>query len=182
MLRYLNFQRSLLKNCLGFIKKLVNTPNNPVAQIMRRLEELQQDEVYSQKKYPLVFRIEEKTNIPTCTVQEEDETVTVFSKLQFYDKILTASHPNNIVQLKNQQIFRITSMEKSRSDTHIKMKGSMYRVCGDLFKFPTPSRNVGIMYVEKTSETAHEISIEEIQKKCILTQIKGKRIAITLLH
>ena len=89
-----------------------------------------------------------KTMILNFTIQEEDKSVYLLSKLEFHDKIITF-YSNNVVQLRNREILQINYIFKNKSShANIKIAGIVYTIFDNVFNYPMASKNVGIMYVK----------------------------------
>lgn len=182
-----DFSAFAFENCLGFIKKCVKTPNNPVGQITKRLYELQRANVKSiEYRYPLIYKVKKKSDIPEIVIEKEIGNMTFIKEVETKEIILTSNHPDNCVLLTNDKILRIESIYfytfNDRRDSEIYISGKQYEVSDDVFQYPIPSREVGVALIEKCSDRICEVELKKVTTKCIYTKIQGKEAVVTLLH
>lgn len=181
------FSAFAFENCNGFIKKLVKTSKDPVAQITKRVDELRKGKVPSlQNRYPLIFKTKKLSNLPLITILEEINHVKFLSEVILGSMVLTSSHPNNFVFLKDQTMMRISSLFINTVDENypknVQIKGTKYKILDDLFDYPLDSRKVGIMLVKRVRGRKITTIVENVECKCIITKVNDKAVAIKLLH
>lgn len=182
-----DFSAFAFEDCLGFIKKCVKTANNPVGQITKRLFELQKANIESiRHRYPLIYKVKKKSSIPKIVIQEKIGNVTVIKEVGINEIILTSKHPDNCVLLKNENILRIESIYyydlNDTLNSKIYISGTEYKVCDDVFQYPIPSREVGLMMIKKVSDRIREFKLKNVLTKCIYTKVRGSEAIVTLLH
>lgn len=110
----------------------------------------------------------------------------ILSSIKLRNFTFTTSRPNNIAIMNNGDIIIINSIFvrtiNNISIGSVIIEGKQLVFHRDVFEYPIPSREVGIMYVRKSKNNIKRYYIKDISAKCIYTQFNNKKVIITLLH
>lgn len=92
---------------------------------------------------------------------------------------------DNVILTKNWKIIQVEKMyswdHNNVTTTNLILKGFLFKTV-DLFNYPVPSRKIGIFDVSQKQHKSIEISVTDVEAKCILTHVKNKTVALSLLH
>lgn len=153
------------ESMLAKIKKLVRTPNQPLAQICRRLNE--QSFISIERPMP-----QDRVQIIKKSQEIVNGEVNVL-KLRYIEFILTTDSPNDVVLLVDKRIVKITKMfvsEQSLND--VKFKGVIWKVKRDIFEYPIPSRNFKMWELHSAVSSRTVIfSLLDIEKKIVRIEV-----------
>lgn len=164
------------ENCLGKIKAIIRTPRNPVAQIFRRLSE---NEFYSQQ----ITKNDDKICTRLDRIPENESDTIEYSKISLGSMIICTTAPDNVVRLKNDDIFQISRIFSSSDDKkNILLEGRAFKKKGDAFNEPMPSSQVGILRIGLPCLSYNTVRINAVAEKCMILPIRRRTYAISLLH
>lgn len=174
------------ENCLGFIGNLVTVKKNPIGQLNRKLNSLQNAASHTciSSRFPLTFVVAEKSETAIMSERSNDKIIFTSIKIQGYD--FRTSHPDNVILTNNGQIMEIKKIyspnPKNVTMKNLIFEGFLFKTVSDLFHFPVPSNKIGIYNVCQKQYRLVQISGNNVKTKCILTQVQNKTVAISLLH
>ncbi|XP_046472738.1 uncharacterized protein [Neodiprion pinetum] len=170
------------ENALGHIKKLVHSPNRPLAQICRRLNEKFSIKNHKATLPQYVEILKENSDIPNCRMNHK-----AISKLKFKGKyILSVKAPDNVVLLKNGTILEINLMSYPDDNLEdVTIIGKKWKIKESLYMYPCDSRVLEEWVLEdRSSATTITCPIDQIKRKMIILRLPGreKTYGISLLH
>lgn len=172
------------ENSLGYIKAIVKSPNNPIAQINRKLHIFHNQN--SANKIPLVYPLYRNTKYSLGKLSESSESKVTFSFINIKGFKFTSSHPDNVCLLSNGNIFVINEIFSKKQNNFkcddIFLNGFIFNEITNFFEYPLSSKEIGLYNVRNLSTNLFKISINVVEVKCILTTFQNETIAITLLH
>lgn len=175
------------ENCLGLIKKLIRTPRNPVAQVARRLHELQvgpQDEPAVRRR-PFTDYIRERGKSRIGYISEIQRFRTEFFQISLKGMTIRTSHPDNTVQLQNGTIIRLKTIfspcHDNFSTNNIFVEGCEITKREDAFEYPCLSSHVGIVR-EGPLKQLNTYRANTISRKCISLKVGRRYFVLTMLH
>jgi hypothetical protein len=120
-----------------------------------------------------------------CPIETTNDKI-ILSNVKFKNFTFTTSHPNNVAMMHNGDIIIIKSIFAHTINdicvNSIIIEGKQLTFDRDIFDYPLPSREVGIMYVRKNKNSIKKCYIKDISTKCIYTKLNNKKLIITLLH
>jgi len=158
----------------GRLKKLVRTPKNPLAQVLKRIAE--KDTLASVKMRPR----KEIGNI----IFKNKEIKTIYTR----NAIMSHKFPNNIVLLKSGNIMIIRNIIPSNRNVNVRkllnfnITGCIVTKIQDTFFIPDDSSKFGVYKILEISDENITLPISDVEAKCIQFQIDNNLYAITLLH
>ena len=171
----LAFSAYPFENYLGLIRKLIRTPNNPLAQIYRRLNEMQSVPSNIIQKNKVLSDCLKK-NFRT---DEENATNCDLLEIKLNNCTIRAIPPNNIVLLEDGKVVSVTKL--FIKDNNYFLEGYCLNV-ENAFLYPCESKFVGVFEVISTSKNTRCYSCEKIVKKCLKFKIGIKLYVTELLH
>lgn len=178
------------ENTLGKLKKLVRAPQNPLAQVARRLCELHSgrdpDGEPIRPQCPFSDYVRKRTDSVAGIVSMAQRRQTEYFQIRVNQMFLRTSHPDNIVQMQNGAVIKITKIftlfnHGLRLDT-ILLEGHEMTQHGDAFAYPCPSSHVGVIRIGVAKKPKNIYRANTISKKCIALTVSGNVFAITMLH
>lgn len=106
------------QNCLGFLKKLIRTPNKPLAQVAKRLSELEAGSSIT-SQHQLIKNCTKKKKVETTlhNIQTGTETLNC-QKIKIFDVTVGVSPPDNLVQLSNGEIIQVCDIFSHTKNKH----------------------------------------------------------------
>lgn len=147
------------ENFLGKLTSLLRTLYRPLAQICRRVHELQSiDPPKPQKPYKIQI------------IKSVD---TEIFKLRYKEFTLTTESPDNVVLLKDGLIFEIAYINKI--DEGIEIQGNTRKIMESLFMYPTDSKHLHISQLESRSEHLLIFDINFVKSKIIKIEMNLKK-------
>lgn len=167
---------------LGRIKLLLRSANRPLAQICRRLHEL--DSI--SKKASIAPTIK----IVTRETGQSGNRIEV-RKLKYKDFILTTKSPNNLVLLENGVVLFTTKIISWQIDQqNVQIQGNQWKIKGSIFKYPTKSEDLEMWELARLpSRKIIQCDISKIKRKMIKLEVtrnhryrKTQIYAISFLH
>ncbi|XP_043463669.1 uncharacterized protein LOC122499400 [Leptopilina heterotoma] len=160
------------ENFLGKLTSLLRTPHRPLAQICRRVHELQSiDPPKPQKPYKIQILKSVDTEI---------------LKLRYKEYTLTTESPDNVVLLKDGSIFEIKCINKINEGMEI--QGNIWKIKESLFMYPTDSKDLHIFQLDSRSNQLSTFDINFVKTKMVKIEINlnkngpMKFYCIPLLH
>lgn len=175
------------ENCLGLINKLIRTPRNPLAQVARRLHELQTgpQPVLAAERGPFTDYIRARDTSEIGRITGIQGLRTEFFQISLKGVSIRISHPDNVVQLLDGTIIRIQTIfapcNNGFSIHNIFMEGYEVIKLGEAFDYPCSSSQVGIIRAGPL-KNLRTYRADAISKKCMLLKINHRSFSITLLH
>lgn len=170
----------IFENYLGKLKKLVRTPNQPLAKICRRLHEYR----YLENKKSIIP--------PSFTILKEissDDARVFVSMIEYKQFRLTHKAPNNVTILQDKTIFTIKSIFWFReSPQNIFVKGYKWSMQQPIFTLPTSSNKLKIYELKKRQRYMSTYPLQFVQQKLVNLllnmKLNGKKriFVIPLLH
>lgn len=172
------------ENSLGYIKSLIKSPTNPIAQIQRKLHVFHTDSLSS--SIPLVYPVRKNIKYLLGKVVGTSRSRTMFSFTHINGFKITSVHPNNVCLLNNGNILVVKEIFSTKQFNHkcddVFLKGNIFNEVNDFFSYPLPSSEIGLYCVSNLDENDIEINLHMVEFKCILTNFNNKSVVITLLH
>lgn len=170
------------ENCLGQIKRLVRTPNNPLVQVGRRLHEIQMSSssssLFIQKRYRFSEVLKKTSDKADARVLNE-ETDCDLLQIKFKDATIRCLKPDNIVRISDGTYVEIEQLRYFKKK--LIFKGYTVKV-DNAFTYPCDSSIVGIVLVLKNSTKLRTFECEDITHKCLKLTIDSKKFIFTMLH
>ena len=170
------------ENFLMTLKKLVRTPNNPLSQVANRLREINLNNNIKTHRNILLTDYVKKKSVNSGNYMKK-----IFTSITWNEMIITNTSPNNVVQLKNNEIIQIDKIYSLQDDDDvfnqekILLKGLLYHRTKDVFNYPYKSSHVGLWQVA-LSKYCRIFRLKEIKHKCVLLHIKNIAYCTPLLH
>ena len=148
------------ESMLGYIKLLLRTGYNPLAQLCRRLHE-----IYFAKKQIVVIP-------PRFAIWNEkmQNGIYYIVKIKFTNFTLTCQSPNNVILLKNGNIIKISKMLRQVRSNHIRLFGTkLIKIKGDIFHYPFDSSLIDMWQckVDEINSNEKQFSLEDIKNKML---------------
>lgn len=181
--KYLNaslsdFSAFSFKNKIGLLKKLIRTPNKPLAQVVNKLKEKESLEDLLIRRRPV---ISECIFAPSSAASTECHGIILreIRKITVKDLTLTSCHPNNVVELSNGEIFQICKIMAKETPTSlldVYFEGYPFVTGRNAFDNPCPSSVVGIVEVGALGSTLRRLDARELNKKMCAAYCSGKKI------
>ena len=160
------------ENLLGIIKRLIRTPNNPLAQIFRRLSEI----YHSSKIMTKIPELSNRVKIAQTNSQID------YSDLKLRSFHISVKEPNNIVELNTGAFVQIQRIFCNSSDiNYMFIEGQTLRK-KDIFDYPRSSSEVGLHMQTSISPSLREYSMGLIVRKCFRIIVEGSTYLVNLLH
>ena len=110
-------------------------------------------------------------------------------KVKLNGVTLTCKHPDNIIQLKNDEIFVIDSILNIQKNyvtqeniNNLYIYGTVEKKRKEVFDFPTASADVGLIEIITWEEQKVLFKMTSVKRKCILLNMNDSKFVITLLH
>ena len=158
------------ENELGKTKRLLRSPNKPLAQYCQRKQEC--DVLPLPKK-----RMSSK---PVCKQSRG------MTKVMYQGVTLTSHEPDNFVLLKNESILEITEIKQERNPVKdLIICGNIWKK-KDLFQFPCASSKLNEWEIEAPSSTKSVWKIQEVKSKLIRFKLQEdgeeRCYAVAILH
>lgn len=165
------------ENHLQFLKKKLRSPNKPLQQLCKRLNEGQKLFAKKSKVVDLLLKqpfLDRSTNIP--------DNVQSFKKLQTPNYSLTTRSADSCVKLSTGEVIKIKHIYRT-NDKEIMLAGSLCKYHDDIFKYPLPSSALG-MFVSKISKRVKSYPFNLFEQKCFFSFNENNSIAsiIPVLH
>lgn len=162
------------ENLLGLIKKLIRTPRNPLAQIFRRLSEIDSTSQIMTKIPMFSNRME-----ITRTISQID-----YSDIKLKAFHVSVTHPNNIVELIIGDLIKIQRIFcNSWNVNNVFIEGHELKR-KNIFEYPRASSEVGLHISTDSSISSplKKYPIESIVGKCFQLNIEENVYLFHLLH
>lgn len=105
-----SFSSFPFESTLCKIKNLVRSSRNPLTQVLNRLEE--------QDALPENF-VQPRLDVSKCTMQTKSNTERLIKEIKVKEMILSASKPNNTIQLKNGLHIKIKNIYLQKENTAV---------------------------------------------------------------
>lgn len=162
------------ENYLGYLKKLLRKPNQPLMQVVNRITE-NNITVPGKPAYPILKR--SHTNGPLINID--------VSVCQQYKEIYLENYCFKITEADHgvmigMEIGCIRNIVSSRQCISVIYQA--YAVRENFFDYPLPSGSLGIFKVSRLQNNLKMCSIESITAKYLLIPFSAKTIAFPLLH
>lgn len=160
-----NFSAFKFENFLGFTKRLVRSPKQPIKQVVRQL--LQRKELTLSISAPESIAAE-KTNRSLKTVC-------------FNQSKLSCTYPNNFVLLTDKCIGKIENIYCENGDIYLNI--SVVSV-SSISNYPCESAIIGGYKINITqTQTSRTVKLEDVVQKCVVFQTKSNKFMVyTILH
>lgn len=171
---------------IGKFKSLVQSAAKPLAQIVNRLTAVESsDNITMKKKLALKeYDIDKTADI----IEENGQRFITVNSIKLRDMFINCNSPNNIVQLKNNQIFMISSIllnknwYNSKKLKNFYVEGFKASIVTNIFENPCESTDLGVLQVNEFSTTMKRFTISKIKNKCLYLQINNIRYVMSLFH
>lgn len=178
-----SFSAFPFENFLMTLRKLVCTPNNPLCQVANRLKEITLNTDIKIHQIISLSRDNEKFKSINLG---SNITKKIFTSVTWNEMKIQNISPNNVIQLKNDEIIQIDKIFSIQDDVsneeNISLKGYvLYCDKRDVFKYPYKSSDVGL-YQVVVSKYRRIFKVYEIKHKCVLLKINNITYCIQLLH
>lgn len=175
-----NFSAFPFENMLGKIKKLIRTPKSPLVQVVNRLAEL--DAMPSK-----IIRLHNViSDIIFCKTTDTVTALLPVKKIVMCNITITVNQPNNVVLLRNGNIFKIKKLYVTkRAITQLDeviIEGYAITIQGNVFDYPHASSDFGIFLLGNSVKNSTRYSALDIESKCVYLKVYGNKYAITLIH
>lgn len=152
---------------LGKLRRMVHSSKEPLVQIARKLNEL--DDVHND------INGREKLFSKTKTLKG----------IELRDFVLKAKAPNNVFKRSNGKYYEIVELiasEGTDQSEYLLMKLTKLNIIGDLYEYPYSSKEVGFFEVERAEKKIKKIKISEIINKCLFFKVRDQLYLSELLH
>lgn len=147
---------------LGKIRKLIHTANRPLAQICRRMHEMDNIKKFNFTQSSLIIFKEKKNN-------RNDR---IILKIKYKQFIFTTKMPDNVVLLKNNSIIQITNFHHNKEQNILQVGGNIWNKIKSMYSYPIKSKNLQEWILEPTvSSTTILCDINNIFFKIIIIPI-----------
>lgn len=175
------------ENYLGHLKKLVRTPNAPLAQVIRRLSEMEATSDMICRPIPAVSRWKQIKN----NKQLAPTDLIALKEIQIKSTLLSICHPDNIVQLKNGDILKIIGISLVDDEvigahlepSDILLQGYLISKTGSVFDDPCSSVGLGVTRLGSKARQATTHNAQDVRRKCVMMELPDNHnYAVTLLH
>jgi hypothetical protein len=176
-----NFSAFIFENELGHLKKLVRKPQNPIQQILKRLDEKVMYCIQSPSKISGPITKSEHSRGPLLTSVIGAQQ---FKQLHSDRWTLTLTLGNNCIMLKDGTPALVKNIVKTR-DNVINLVCTQFLVITDAFSFPLQSSKLSIFKVEQQCEQLFSVTPTDIICKCVCwpTSVDASsHIIIPMLH
>ena len=172
------------ENLLGQIKSLLRSGNRPLAQLCRRMHEL---------SFSSSGRNSNKISQPLTILKEKTTLNGTFfevKRLKYLNYTLTASHPDNIVLLKNGSFVQIDKITRPMNNNRVILSVEKLEVKRPIFTYPVDSTllNEWEMYPDRILNK-YDVSLDQVDKKVVGISVQApgvvdrkKVFVIPLLH
>ena len=176
-----NFSAFIFENELGHLKKFVRKPQNPIQQILKRLDE------------QTMYCIQSRSEISGLTTKLEHSRGPLLTSVigakqneQLHSDrwTLTLTLGNNCIMLKDGTPALVKNIVKAK-DNVINLVCTQFLVVTDAFSSPLHSSKLSILKVEQESEQLFPVTPTEVICKCVClpTSVDANcHIIIPLLH
>jgi len=160
-----NFWAYPFEDCLGGLKKLVQSSSRPLQQVIRRLIEKDQAEKTAgeSSQEDIVDLLYEHCNGPVGDLCANAQ----FSRYKTEQYTLTLSMPDNCVCLSDGRFNLVQNIVRCKAMT-VKIVVKMIESVSDFFTFPMRSSDVGVYVVGCLSDDLHYYCISDVLFKCVL--------------
>lgn len=113
-------------------------------------------------------------------IEEENKSTREITNILLTNLKITTRQPDNIVQLKNNEFFRVYQIQKT--DETVIIAGYKIKCEGDSFNYPCESSKIGVWKLGVENTKIQIVAVNEIKHKCIVLQIKEEKHAFQFLH
>lgn len=165
------------ENKLQQLKRLVRKGHQPLAQVVKRLYEIEKHSSHLlniKLKNFKTFREHECGPLPNGTSHPQ------YMELHFSEFKLKTSQPDNCCILKNGNIIIIKNFVTKIKNVII--IGNRYLDKQDFFDEPCPSSELGIHKISNLSPLLEEFQIEQVINKCVKLTFQNDCVVFPFLH
>lgn len=166
------------ENKLQKFKKLVRKGDTPLAQIVKRIIEIEKCEMEKENidDMPSVYSTAREHNLGPLL---DDTQCPQYMELHFANLSLKISEPNNCCLLNDGSIVSIQNF--ATKSNQIVLIGYRYLSVDDLFKSPCKSSDFNI-YVISNPGPLEVFAVGEVANKCVKLDFENKNVVFPLLH
>lgn len=184
-----NISAFLGESYIGCFKKLLKSPNKPLTKIVNRLSELESEKRLKIKKNYIFSNCVIDNHAGLFTYDGNDYKI--ISLIKINNSIyLRSVRPDNVVLLKNLQVFVIEQIIKKYNENEsnvitaeeIFILGHEMVNQREAFIYPLPSTEIGIFSGNGFTASHKLVAIKMIKNKCVLLNIEKELHVVTLLH
>lgn len=167
------------ENLLGKLKKLLRHGNNPLAQLCCRLNEME---------LSLCPKPVSGKKIDISSEYKDDNETVIIERIKMNNILYTTKSPNNIVLLKNNEVFQILKIFRLSTDdiNGIKISGKILKKEKAIFTYPSNSEDLQMWVINTKNEKENIYKMSHIIKKMVCIDascsINDKLSVIPLLH
>lgn len=174
------FSAFAFESYLGQLKKLIKTPNKPLQQIYRRINEIKSfgsSEISFHNKLEYFIP---HTNGPYAPIYKQ------FKKLLFNDCnfcIFSYNSGNSYCSVSNNVIIQIHNILVRSDDGETFIIGKRFKIYKSFYTYPLDSTIFGIYTVDNLIDDLEMWNIKDITYKCIIfPTARGHYVSFPLLH
>jgi len=175
------FSAFVFENKLGQLKKLVRKPQQPIQQVLRRLDERM---LFGAGPKKLILEPVTKYEHSNGPMLPSIRGATQYNRLVTDEFSLSVTTGNNCIIVKGGVPALVKNIVKSR-DNVVSLVCTQFQVVSDAFQYPLPSSRLSICKVQSELSCHFLVAIEDVVNKCVCWPVMSSDdsfIVVPLLH
>lgn len=163
----------MFENYLGCLKKMIRTPNKPLAQVCKRIAE---------KKNCNKLLKNYNTSILSIVYEKRGDTIKAVNFKNMY--IATKPKKESYILLSSKKIMSVNNIVKDNENNEILLYGSVFQVTENIFRHLIISSDLNMYQVKNLSSFQFSVTLNDIISKCIVFPLPESDYlgAVGLLH
>ncbi|XP_077558139.1 uncharacterized protein LOC144173702 [Haemaphysalis longicornis] len=170
-----SFSSFPFENYLGILKRKVRSGNKPLAQVFKRLSELEKCKSRQANVERTVFREHMQGPVPAAFINARQ-----FSEVVFHGHTIKTAQGDNCVLLTTDESVVVDNILSH--DRKLYIVGRHFRIVQDLYTYPCRSSLLGVVMVSSLSAHSVVYKLSDIKAKCFLYPRGNAYACLPILH